>query len=373
MTANVDIEDVPPSRQCRKVVGHSHAQDLFLDAFTAGKLHHAWLITGPRGVGKASLAYTMARFLLHNPPVSNEGPGLFGDVLEPVCPESLETDPESPVNHRITAGSHPDLISIERSVDDKTGKKRNEILVNDVRRLQGFYNTTSGEGGWRVAIVDSADELNRNAANALLKILEEPPSNSILFVLAHAPGRLLPTIRSRCRQLRLMPLEFNEVSQVVGRQYPSLPAGEVQGCALLSEGSPGYAITLAEQKGLELYGQILSLMSLLPAMNIPALHALADDLAGAKNKDRFGLFTDLLTRFFNRLVRVNAGEGHEIAEILDGELELMKSLGQRLPLDQWVELWEKGSHILARTDAVNLDRKQVVLNIFAMISQSLRA
>ncbi|WP_321391204.1 DNA polymerase III subunit delta' [Emcibacter sp.] len=369
----MDIEDVPPSRQCKKVIGHRQAQDLFLEAFTAEKLHHAWLITGPRGVGKASLAFSMARFLLHNPPVSDDGPGLFGDVLDPVCPESLTTDPESPVNHRITAGSHPDLICIERSVDEKTGKKRNEILVNDVRRLQGFYNTTSGEGGWRVAIIDSADELNRNAANALLKILEEPPSNSILFVLAHAPGRLLPTIKSRCRQLRLKPLDYPEVLQVVSRQFPSLPAEEQQGCALLGDGSPGYAITLAEQKGLELYGQILTLMSLLPAMNVPALHALADDLAGAKNKDRFGLFTDLLTRFFNRLVRVNASPDAGVTEILTGELELMRSLGQRLPLDQWVELWEKGARILARTDAVNLDRKQVVLNIFSMISQSLRA
>ena len=369
----MDIEDVPPSRQCRKVVGHEQAQSLFLDAFNADKLHHAWLITGPRGVGKASLAYAMARFLLHNPPASSDGPGLFGDVLEPVQAESLATDPESPVNHRISAGSHPDLISIERSVDEKTGKKRNEILVNDVRKLQGFYSTTSGEGGWRIAIVDSADELNRNAANALLKILEEPPSNSVLFVLAHAPGRLLPTIRSRCRQLRLKPLEFEEVRQVVGVQFPSLSPEELQGCALLSEGSPGYAITLAEQKGLELYGQILSLLSQLPALNVPALHALGDDLAGVKNKDRFGLFSDLLTRFFNRLVRVNADPGANVPEILGGELELMRALGQRLPLDQWVELWEKGSQILARTDAVNLDRKQVVLNIFSMISQSLRA
>lgn len=168
-----------------------------MDAFNAEKIHHAWMVTGPKGIGKATLAFKMARFLLNNPPDDDQGPGLFGEVLEKVAMTSINTDIESQPNHLISAGSNPDLMVIEKTEDPKTGKMRSNILVDDVRKINNFFHKTSTAGGWRVAIVDTADEMNRNAANAILKILEEPPKNSILIILAHAPGKLLPTIKSR--------------------------------------------------------------------------------------------------------------------------------------------------------------------------------
>ncbi|WP_138380002.1 DNA polymerase III subunit delta' [Luteithermobacter gelatinilyticus] len=371
-----ELEMVPHARLCREVIGHEAASRLFLDAFNADKLHHAWMITGPRGIGKASLAYHMARFLLHHAPTEEAGGGLFGDTLEKTALTTLATDPESRTNQLINAGSHPDLLSIERGLDEKTGKRRKEIVIDEVRRLQGFFNTTSSDGGWRIAIIDSADEMNRNAANALLKVLEEPPRHALLFILAHAPGRLLPTIRSRCRQMRLKPLTDQAVAEILRRENPELPEEELAGYAVLSEGSPGYALNLVHQKGLELYSQILSLLSTLPEVNVPALHVLAGELAGRNNQDRFRLFGELLLRFMNRMTRHAALSAQEqvssVHPVMTGELELMASLGQRIPLDQWGELWEKVSQLITRTDAVNLDRKLVVINIFSMISQTVK-
>lgn len=356
--------------------GHGTAEQMFLDAFNAGRLHHAWLITGPRGIGKAALAYKMARFLMHNAPEDAATPGLFGDVLEKAPADALTTDPLSPVNKVITAGGHGDIVVIERTPDEKTGKVKAEIGVNNVRVLQNFFAKTSTEGGWRVAIVDSACEMNRNAANALLKSLEEPPKNAVLFLLAHAPGKLLPTITSRCRQMRLNPLSHQAVTEILQRQHPDLSMDEVQGYATLSDGSPGYALKLVDHQGLELYIQILENLASMPRLNVPLAHKLADSLSAKKDEQKYVLFGELLANFISRLTRhvAHLEQGSEGAQspvqpVLTGELDLMAEMGQRISLDQWVDLWEKVSH---KMGLINLDRKQVVLNILTLLNQSLK-
>lgn len=352
--------------------GHGLAEKLFLDAHNSDRLHHGWLITGPRGIGKASLAHKMARFLLSNPPEADAGPSLFGDVLEKITATSLDTDLYSPVNKIITAGAHGDLLIIERTPNEKTGKMRAEIIVDDVRKLQNFFAKTSTEGGWRVAIIDSADEMNRNAANAMLKSLEEPPKNALLILLAHAPGKLLPTITSRCRQMRLNPLELTTVSEILARHYPDLSPDEINGYATLSDGSPGYAIKLVEEQGLELYIQLLEVLASMPGLNVPLSHKLADSLSLKAAEKKYALFGELLTSFINRLIRHVAmsekGGASPVKPALTGELDLMVELGQRLALDQWVDLWEKITHKMGR---INLDRKQVILNILTLMSQRL--
>ncbi len=345
---------------------------MFLDAYNSDRLHHAWLITGPRGIGKATLAHKMARFLLHNPPEEGAGPSLFGDSLEKAHLDKLDTDPNSTINMVIDSGSHGDLVIIKRQPNEKTGKLKAEIVVDDVRKLQNFFAKTSLEGGWRIAIIDSADEMNRNAANALLKVLEEPPKNVLLFLLAHSPGKLLPTITSRCRQLRLNPLETETVSEILTKQYPDLSADEINGYATLSDGSPGYAINLVEHQGLDLYIQLLEILSSLPRLDIPLAHKLAGSLSNKNVEKKYALFGELLTSFINRMIRHMAAlennQSSPVKPALTGELDLMADLGQRLPLDQWVDLWEKITHKMGR---VNLDRKQVILNILTLISQRL--
>ncbi|VAX03914.1 DNA polymerase III delta prime subunit [hydrothermal vent metagenome] len=350
--------------------GHEAAEQMFLDAYNSDRLHHAWLITGPRGIGKASLAYKMARFLLSNPPEDN---GLFGDALVASSPTTLATDELSSVNKVISAGSHGDIIVIERQPNEKTGKMKAEIVVDDVRKLQNFFNKTSTEGGWRIAIIDSADEMNRNAANAVLKALEEPPKNALLILLAHAPGKLLPTITSRCRQLRLNPLPFGTVCAILSRHYPDIAPDEVAGYGVLSDGSPGYAINLVEHQGLELYIQLLEILASLPALDVPMAHKLAGSLSLKATEPKYILFGELLTAFINRMIRhVTAVQSEEVSPVkpvLTGELDLMLQLGQRIPLDHWAELWEKVTHKMAQ---VNLDRKQVILNVLTLISQNLK-
>lgn len=372
----MDSEEALIPRNTIELVGHEHAEQLFLDAFNAEKIHHAWMITGPKGIGKATLAYKMARFLLNNPPEDDQGPGLFGDVLEKAALTSLETDLESQANRLVNAGSNPDLMITERTEDPKTGKMRSNILVDDVRKINQFFHKTSSDGGWRVAIVDTADEMNRNAANAILKILEEPPKNSILIILAHAPGRLLPTIKSRCRMLPLKPLKSQTVKEILQKNYPDKEENIIDGYVALSNGSPGYAISLIEHQGLKVYREILGLLSTMPNINVPLMHDFAGAITTKKSGDTFLLFSEMLSQFISRMVRhvsyLNTGHTHNIKEALTEEFKLMEELGEIIPLDQWAGLWEKISEKMKVTDQLNMDRKQTVIDILNMINSALK-
>ncbi|MBL4602951.1 MAG: DNA polymerase III subunit delta' [Emcibacteraceae bacterium] len=364
-------------RNTHDLTGHEGAEGLFLDAFNAEKIHHAWMVTGPKGVGKATLAFKMARFLLNNPPDDDQGPGLFGDVLEKTVVSSISTDIESTANRLITAGSNADLLVIEKTEDPKTGKMRNNILVDDVRKINNFFHKTSTAGGWRIAIVDTADEMNRNAANAILKILEEPPKNSILIILAHAPGKLLPTIKSRCRMLPLKPLKSAIVKEILQKYFPDKEDNVIDGYVALSNGSPGYAISLIEHKGLELYREMLGLLSTMPNINVPMMHDFAGAITTKKSGDMFLLFAEMLSQFISRMVRHVSYKGsahtHNIKEALSEEFALMEELGAIIPLDQWAELWEKISGKMIVTDKLNMERKQTVIDILNMINSALSA
>lgn len=371
----MEIEETALPRNTHVIRGHKDAEKLFLDAYNAEKIHHAWMITGPKGIGKATLSYKLARFLLNNPPEVDQGPGLFGDVLEKTALSSLDTDLESPANKLITAGSNGDLLVIERSEDPKTGKMRSNILVDDVRKINNFFHKTSSDGGWRVAIVDTADEMNRNAANAILKILEEPPKNSILIILAHAPGKLLPTIKSRCRMLPLKPLKSSTVLEILSHNYPELERNLIDGYVSLSNGSPGYAISLIEHKGLKLYGEMLGLLSTMPNINVPLMHDFAGAITTKKSGDMFLLFSEMLSQFISRMIRhvsyLNSDHTHNIKQAIENEFKLMEELGTIIPLDQWAELWEKISAKMKVTDLLNMDRKQTVIDILNMINSAL--
>jgi DNA polymerase-3 subunit delta' len=202
VSAADDSELIAP-RGTAVLYGHGEAEGALLDAYRGGRLPHAWLISGPAGIGKATLAYRMARFVLAHP--DPRAPRVTGA-------QSLAIDADHPVARRIAAQAQGDLLVLERTINEKTGKLRQDIQVDDVRRTVGFFGSTAGEGGWRVAIVDSVDELNPAGANALLKVLEEPPRRALLLLVSHSAGRVLPTIRSRCRLLVLRPLAAGDVA-----------------------------------------------------------------------------------------------------------------------------------------------------------------
>jgi len=352
------------------LVGHTAAEAAIVRAAREARMPHAWMITGPRGIGKATLAYRAARFLLAGAPeqAADEAPAL---LAEAAGPETLEVAPESPVFQRIAAGGHGNLMVLERGWDERRKARRGEIVIDDVRRVHGFFTKTAAEGAWRICIVDSGDDMNRNAANALLKVLEEPPPASVIFLVAHTPGRLLATIRSRCRKLALAPLEPDQVDTVIARRKPELEAGDRRSLAVLARGAPGRAVALAEEGGLETYRELIALLGELPGLNLPEAHRLATSLARRENEARYQLFTELVTGWIERLLR-EAASGTPQPEAVDGEAALRRRLAPALSLDRWVELWDKMRRLIARVEAVHLDRKQTVLRLLSMMDAAAR-
>ena len=341
------------------LIGHELAEQRFLTVWQTGRIPHAWLLTGPRGIGKATLAFRMARFVLLNDENQRTSSGLFKDLTEP----SLELNAENPVFRRIASGGHADLMTLERSVNIDTNRLRTNIPVEDVRAAGKFLRLTASEGGWRVIIIDSADELNRNAANALLKILEEPPDKALILLVCHTPSRLLPTIRSRCCNMPLTPLHRDDILLLLQNHLPSYSSENLQALCLLSDGSPGRGVSLAQAGGLDLYREMVSLLSTLPDIETALLHSFGDRLARRGAEDNFRIFTELLSWWVSRLITLGARK-MVIANIIPEEDGCAKRLLSVSGVDRWLEVWEKINTLASQTDRLNLDRKKTLLNIF---------
>ncbi len=366
-----------PSRTL-DLIGHAAAEREVLDAWTSGRMHHAWLITGPRGIGKATLAYRVARFVLAQGAAeagaAAAGPGLFGETLPLAVPTTLALPADHPVVRRVAAGGHGDLRIVQREmVEDKKTKRlrpQGVINVDSVRGIGHFLSMTSAEGGWRIVLIDGAEDMNRNAANAVLKVLEEPPRRALLLLVSHNPARLLPTIRSRCRRLPLHPLRDVEVRDLLARSRPRLSEADRAALAAMGEGSIGTALDLEEQGGLDLYRELLGLLQGLPRLDVAGLHAMAERLARAD--DGFRVACDLFTWWLGRVIRAK-GRGQVDAEVLPGEAALTQRLAVAGGLEQWVQVWEKITHLFDRTNAVNLDKKQALISAFLAVERLVRA
>jgi DNA polymerase-3 subunit delta' len=250
---------------------------------------------------------------------------------------------------------------------------RAEIAVDDVRALGAFMHMTPAMGKWRVAIVDSADEMNRNSANAVLKILEEPPPNAVLLIVAHAPGRLLPTIRSRCRRLALQPLADDIVMRLLGEYAPDVKAEEHRALARLAEGSVGRALELAGAGSLELYNEMVGVLATLPELDMARLHGFAERFArrGEEANAAWRSLNYLFDGWLKGLARQSA-LGGEAAPVVPSERGLQARLLMAASLDRWMEAWENAARLFARSDAVNLDRKQTVLVSFLSLQSAMR-
>ncbi|MDP6786155.1 MAG: DNA polymerase III subunit delta' [Rhodospirillales bacterium] len=363
---NGETDHIPAPRENPHFQGHDEAERTLLEAFASGRLPHAWLISGPRGVGKATLAFRFARYVLAQGGEAAAG-GLFGDALPP--PETLHLDADSAVFRRVASGGHADLLTAERRIGDNGKKRRSEIVVEDVRAIGAFLRLTPAEGGWRVVVVDSADEMNRHSANALLKVLEEPSPKALLLVVSHNPGRLLATIRSRCRRLTLKSLGDDQVAELLGRYRPDLEAGDARDLARLGEGSIGRALALANGGGLDLYRDLMALVGGLPALDVQALHTLGDRLGRPGAEDAFRTATQIVQWWLGHLILVGARADPPVDK---EEKERMERLVAGRGLDPWLEVWEKITRLLARAESANLSPKQVVLNVFFALENAAR-
>lgn len=358
------VDGAPHPRDTARLIGQDSAQAEFLGAFTKDRLHHGWLLTGPRGVGKATLAWSIARFLLANPPVDPND--MFG---APAAPDTLAIDPENPVARRMAAGSEPGLFVLRRPYDVKTKKLRQQITVDEVRRLKNFFAMSAADGGRRVVIVDAADEMNTNAANALLKLLEEPPARSTLLLVSHQPTRLLPTIRSRCRELRLQTLNTGDMATAL-EQAGANTATSVQALAELSGGSVGEAIRLLNLGGLETYAELVAILGTLPNLDRPRAIRLADTAAMRGADAKLDLMLTLINLALARLARTGV-TGKPPPEAAPNESIILQRLSPDAAKGRaWATVAQEISARMQHGRAVNLDPAALVLDTFFKIQHT---
>ncbi len=330
-------------------LGDAAAERTLIEAYRSGRMHHGWLIGGPKGIGKATLAYRFARFAFAYP--------------DPAAPAvaaaaTLAVAPGHPAARQVANRAHPNLLVLERPYDEERKRYRTELTVPEIRRTVSFFGSTSGEPGWRIAVVDPADDMNPSAANALLKVLEEPPARALFFLVCHAPGRLLPTIRSRTRRLELAPLAPETIAAALaGRDAGS--SADIGLAARLAEGSLRRAILLLEEGGIATYRGMTGLLARFPALDVGALHAFADSVTARGADDAYHGFLDLLRDWLARRVR---GEPEP-----DGG-----AAPAAVPLARWAEVWEKVEHSAADAEEYNLDRKQVVLSALMTLARATR-
>jgi DNA polymerase III subunit delta' len=340
-----DFDEAAPPRLADKLFGHAAAETALLAAYRGGRVPHAFMLIGQKGIGKATLAYRLARFVLAHP-----------DPASPAvaAATSLAVDPQHPVARRVAAQGHGDLLVLERTLNDK-GVLRQQIAVEDIRRTISFFGATAGEGGWRIAIVDAVDELNRFGANALLKVLEEPPQRALLLLVCHSASRVLPTLRSRCSVLPMRPLSQSDVAGALAAAVgASADDPHVQAAAAAADGSVARALAFLDADTLALRQRTLDELDRLPTLNTNTLHALGEALAGTDPRP-LAAFVDTVNGWLSRS--------------LDGRTEAAAELAR---LERFAQAWASINAAARDAETYNLERKPLVFSVFGLLAEATR-
>jgi DNA polymerase-3 subunit delta' len=330
--------------------GQSAALSVLRRALLSGRLPHGWLFTGPSGVGKATLAYRFARVLLAAPPT------IDADLALPL---------EHPTFGQVARGTHPDLKVIEPERDPKSGKVKPEITVDAVRASCASLHSTAAAGGRRLVIVDGADRLNRNAANALLKPLEEPPPGAVLILVTHRPDLVAPTLRSRCARLHLKRLPEPAIVEALARRAPELAAEARRAIARAAGGSLGRAFEMADPQWLGLYQRLATCLGE-DQTDLLALHGLAGELVRYAEPRNLAAAAALLQELMSRTVRLSLDRGE--APLFADEPGALRRLAGRRPLECWAGLWDKIARLVARVDGLSLDRSHALLHMLILLA-----
>ena len=361
-----------------ELFGHDVAQKTLLDLWNSKRLAGSWLFCGPKGIGKATLAYRLARFVLAQPEKNEIS--LFGEEETPL---SLDISEDNPVFKSVAQRTNPGLRVVECSLKDDEQKSRqalidagksldpeterdrkrfDEIRITDIRDAETFLHLTASANGWRVMIIDAAEDMNVNAANALLKSLEEPPPKTIIILISHQPGKLLPTIRSRCQKISLKPLENEDLENILATRLSNLADQELKTLAFLAEGSLGKAFSLYEQNGVSVFMQMLDCFSSFPEMKITALYDFAEKKL--KEKNTLKMAQSLFLQWLGRVCIQS--QTRRKTEMFPGEIQIMTRLQTRIDPLRLMEITEELQRTFADTD---LDQKQIFINAFLKLQR----
>lgn len=334
-----DYDRILQPRRAQRLVGAAALQRVLLDALAQGQMHHAWLIGGPESCGKATLAYQIARFLLTHKQDARNAARNAAD---------LSVAPDSHAAAKVSAGSHPDLLVLSRRWDEDNKRMTSGIPVDDVRRLTHFLGATAAEGGWRIILVDKAEDMAPSAANALLKSLEEPPIKALFLLLSDNYQSLLPTIRSRCRKALLPKLTDAQMTEILRAELDSFDEAVFDSVSRLADGRVRYAMDLIQADHGDLRHDMQARLEEPPG-DQTSLHALADALT---RRGRDALFAEFLERarlFVHERATAMAGQG---------------------AANPWIDVWDALDQQQRQTEIFNLDKKQLILNLFALLNRA---
>ena len=371
--AYCDQNGAPDPARAPEILEHQEAQTVLRQAQAQNRLHHAWLISGARGIGKATLAWAWARFLLHY------GDG-DGDDAAGLPTSGLAVPSDSRAASLLARRAHPDFLHVHPEWDARSRAYRQSLSAAVLRRIPSLFALqASSHRGWRVCLIDSADALTPTAANALLKILEEPPPRALFLIVCHQPGRLLATIRSRCQMLPLKSLSEESVAQILALYFPAMADSERRDLAQLGQGSAGQALNFARSGGQEVYVQTLQILQSLPHLPYEAMHTLADGLAQtgvSQAAPRFARFAELLLGILHRCAlhryALHSSNGAPEA-LLPPELSLGEKWAQTMPLHHLAQIWSQLAALVQRNAELQLDGRQSLLACFGLLAEGMTA
>lgn len=349
------------------LIGQEHAEEEFLQLYNSGRVPHALILSGAEGIGKSTLAYRIARFLLSRKEADPNQDALFGsDPGEEEIPENIAIAEDHPIFSRVASGGHSDLRYVGRKNDERTGGKKASVEVDEVRKVAPFLRQTAGEGDWRVVIIDDADTMNTSSQNAILKILEEPPKRTVILLIAHRLGALLPTIRSRARLLQMHALSPDAMCMLLNKQGHALSGQEFEALYTLSEGRIGYALSLMEGGGLELMAKIIALFEKYPSWAWSQIHLLSDEISRTKTFGAYEVFENVMLWIANQLTKAKA-RGNSIPS---GPLSLdvFVQMKENSSLEDLTKICDKLREHFITVRRSNLDKRHAIMHAFSVFN-----
>ena len=350
-------------RETTILCGHEDILKRVIQSFDMGKLPHALLLSGPKGIGKATFAYYLARYLLSQTAEQS----LAFDLGDQVNRPSLLMFDESVVS-QVAARAHVDLFVVEKGLHPRTGKERQEITVDEARKLRQFFSLTAVSSLWRVAIIDSVDEMNRSGANAILKVLEEPPKQTLLILISHIHELPFNTITSRCQRHVFQPLILKDFISALASEGETLSLSELELIFHLSDGSPGIATGVIHNDGVTLFHELENLLGQAPRIDYSKVHNLSDELCARGAEEKFDLAMKYIAKWLSTAIRAKFNPKVGIP-IVSQDMSTASRLISRKKLDEWVHLWEETNRLYKQVKKINLDRKHVFLSTFLSISK----